>query len=175
MKTNEATRIPGRTNDVAQPTSGSGVATAPVLTAVWCRSVGTSWTLELRELDGGTTPGTILDSISSGMPIAQPEPQALAKEILAERGLRLFPDSSAGPCTYSRRGIGYVCTDVELIKLAYRVWNDTAAIEIHPVVLAARWIAAGFSADAAARWIHMGVHSPQAAQHTVSSAPTVSP
>ena len=122
METKEATtKITDRNNDVAQPTSGSGSATAPVLAAVWCRSVGTSWTLELHELDGGTAPGKITDSISSGVPIAQPEPQALATEILAERGLRLFPDPSAGPCTYSRRGIGYVCTDTELIKLAYRV------------------------------------------------------
>jgi hypothetical protein len=132
------------------------------------------WTLELHELDGGTTPGKIIAWISSHANRATGA-QALAKEILAERGLQLFPDSSAGPSTQSRQGIGYVCTDAELIKLAYRVWDDIAATRLHLVMLAARWIAAGFSADAAARWIQHGVHSPQAAQQTVSSAPTVSP
>jgi hypothetical protein len=32
---------------------------------------------------------------------------------------------------------------------------------IHPVVLATQWIMAGFSPDAAMRWIREGVHSPQ--------------
>lgn len=175
MRIDEATTITSRNNDVAQPTSGTGAATAPVLAAVWCRSVGTSWTLELHELDGGTTPGKIMDWISSGVPIAQPEPQALAIELLAERGLQLFPDPSAGPCTHSRQGIGYVCQDAELIKLAYRVRDDAAATAVHPVALAARWIAAGFSADAAAGWIHEGVSSPQVAQQMVPAAPTMSP
>lgn len=51
------------------------------MAAVWCRSVGTSWTLELHGLDGGTALGTILDWISSGVPIAQPEPDTLAREL----------------------------------------------------------------------------------------------
>jgi hypothetical protein len=34
------------------------------------------------------------------------------------------------------------------------------------VMLAAQWVAAGFSADAAARWIRQGVHSPQPALPT---------
>ena len=175
MRTKEAATITGQNNDVAQPISGKGAATAPVLAAVWCRSVGTSWTLELHELDGGTTPGKISDWISSGVPIAQPEPEALVNEMLAERGLQLFPDPSAGPCTHSRQSIGYVCEDAELIKLAHRVREDTAATAVHPVVLAARWIAAGFSADAAAGWIRVGVHSTQVARQTVSSAPTMAP
>ena len=177
-KTNDAATLPGRNNDVAQPTSGRGAATAPVLAAVWCRSVGTSWTLELHELDGGTTPGKIIAWISSHANRATGA-QALAKEILAERGLQLFPDSSAGPSTHSRQGIGYVCTDAESIKLAYRVWDDTAATRRHLVMLAARWIAAGFSADAAARRRHMGsIHHrrhnrrcPQRPQCRLSRAP----
>jgi hypothetical protein len=43
-----------------------------VLVAVWCRSVGTTWTLELHELDPGMTLGTLVDWISSGMPTCQP-------------------------------------------------------------------------------------------------------
>lgn len=175
MRANEATTITGRSNDIAHPTSGKGATTAPVLAAVWCRSVGTSWTLELHELDDGTTPGKITDWVSSGVPITQPKPEALANKLLAERGLQLFRDSSAGPCTHSRQGIGYVSADAELIKLAYQVWDGTTATTVHPVVLAARWIAAGFSADAAARWIHKGIRSPQMAQQKLPSTLTVSP
>jgi hypothetical protein len=52
------------------------------------------------------------------VPIAQPEPaDALARELLAERGLQLFHNPSASPCTDSRHGIGYVCRDAELVKL----------------------------------------------------------
>lgn len=175
MITNEAATITSRNDEVAEPTSDNGASAAQVLAAVWCRSVGTSWTLELHELGGGTAPGKIMDWISSGVPIGLPEPEALANELLAERGLQLFADSSAGPCTHSRQGIGYVCTDAELIKLAHRVRNDIASVGMHPVVLAALWVRAGFSADAAAGWIRGGIRSPYVAQQTVSSAPTVSP
>jgi hypothetical protein len=149
-----------------RPTSDD--ATAPVMAVVWCRSVGTSWTLELRELDDGTALGMILDWISSGVPIAQPEPaDALARELLAERGLQLFHNSSASPCTDSRHGIGYVCRDAELVKLTDVVQDAAAEAGVHPVVLASQWVAAGFSADAAAEWIRKGMHSPQVAQQTM--------
>lgn len=151
----------------AQPTSNGAVASAPVLAAIWCRSVGTSWTLELHELGPGMARGKIMDRISSGVPISQPEPEALARELLAERGLQLFRDSTAGPGARSRRGIGYVCGDAELIKLAHVVRDGAARAGVHPVVLAARWVAAGFSADAAAGWILAGARSPREAQQTV--------
>jgi hypothetical protein len=84
-------------------------AVAGALAVVWCRSVGTSWTLELYEPGGGGALGTITDWIPSGVPISQPQPpEALARELLAQRGLVLFGDSSAGPCTHNRRGVGYV-------------------------------------------------------------------
>jgi hypothetical protein len=156
-------------------TSDDVAAAARVLAAVWCRSVGVSWTLELYELGPGMAPGKIMGWVSSGVPISQPEPEALARELLAERGLQLFQDSSAGPATRSRRGIGYVCGDAELIKLAKLVRDDAAEAGVHPVVLAAHWVAAGFSADAAAGWIRGGVRSPQMAQQTVCSDLTVSP
>jgi len=50
-----------------------------------------------------------VDWVSSGVPISQPVPDGLARELLAERGLQLFGDSSAGPGTHSRHRIGYVC------------------------------------------------------------------
>jgi hypothetical protein len=156
-------------------TSDDVAAAARVLVAVWCRSVGASWTLELHELGSGMAPGKIMGWISSGVPIFQPEPEALARDLLAERGLQLFQDPSAGPGTLSRRGIGYVCRNAELIKLADLVRDDAAEAGVHPVVLAAKWVAAGFSADDAAGWIRGGVCSPQVAQHTVGVELTVSP
>ena len=148
---------------VGQPTSDDVAGAALVLAAVWCRSVGTSWTLELHQFSRGMT---LVDWISSGVPISQPEPEALADELLAERGLQLFRDSAAGPCTHNRRGIGYVVRDAELIKLAYLVQDYAIEAGQHPVMLAREWVAAGFSADAAAGWIRQGVHSPRGIQTT---------
>jgi hypothetical protein len=69
-----------------------------------------------------------------------------------------------------------VCTNAELIKLAHLVRDDATKAEMHPVALATQWIAAGFSANAAAGWIRQGVHSPQTAQQlTASSQGTASP
>lgn len=164
MKADEATTITGRKHAVERLAPDDVAGAAPVQAAVWCRSVGASWTLELHELDGA-----IVDWISSGVPISQPEPDALASGLLAERGLHLFCDPSAGPCTRSRHGIGYSCQDAELITLAHVVQADGAEAGMHPVALAARWVAAGFSADAAARSIRQGVHSPQQAQRQGTS------
>ncbi|MGH3784048.1 MAG: hypothetical protein ACRDRO_26385 [Pseudonocardiaceae bacterium] len=57
--------------------------------------MGVSWILELYELGCGTTPGVIRDWITSGVPISQPTPEDLVSELLADRGLQLFRDSSA--------------------------------------------------------------------------------
>lgn len=139
---------------------------APVLAAMWCRSVGSTWTLELHQLRRGTPHTTLTDWISSGVPISQPEPpEALARDLLAQRGLHLFRDPLTGPCTGSRRGIGYAARNVELITLAHLILVEAIQIELHPVMLAAHWVAAGFSADAAARRIRQGVPSPPATQH----------
>lgn len=71
-------------------------------------------------------------------------------ELLADRGLQLFLDSSVGPCSRNRHGIGYVSRNTELIRLAHLVLDDAAEIGTHPVVLATQWIMAGFSPDVAA-------------------------
>ncbi len=94
-------------------TAGKPVAIGTrVLVAVWCRSVGTTWTLELHEFDPDMTLGALVDWISSGVPTSRPQPdEALAHKLLADRGLRLCPDSAAGPCTRSRSSIGYVSGD----------------------------------------------------------------
>jgi hypothetical protein len=162
----ESTTVTSR-KYAGQPTSDEGAAAACVLAAVWCRSVGASWTVELHQLGRGAALGIVTDWISSGVPISQPEPEVLARKLLAERRLHLFRDPSAGPDTHTRHGIGYVCRNAELIKLAHLVRDGAAETGVHPVVLAARWIAAGFSAYAAAERILGGVHSPQEAQQTV--------
>jgi hypothetical protein len=105
--------------------------------------------------------GIIKDWITSGVPISQPAPDALARELLADRGLRLFLDSSVGPSTLNRHGIGYVSRNAELIRLAYLLLDEAAEIEIHPVTLATRWIMAGFSPNAATRRIREGVYFPR--------------
>src|SRR5918998_653458 len=159
---------------LGSPTSHDMARTAPVMAAVWCRSVGTSWTLELHELGDGTALGTIRDWISSGVPIAHPEPDTLVCELLADRGLRLFRNSCAGPCTDNRHGIGYVCRDAELVKLTDLVRDDAVQTGVHPVVLASQWVTAGFSADAAAGCIREGIHCPPAAEQTARSDLTMS-
>jgi hypothetical protein len=154
-----------------QPTSGDVTGGAPVLAAVWCCSVGTTWTLELHQLRRGTPHTTLVDWISSGVPISQPEPpDALDRELLTQRGLHLFRDSFIVSWTGSRRAIGYVAGDAELITLAHLLHDDALKIGLHPVTLAAQWVAAGFSAHAAARWIRYGIHSPQAAPHPRASS-----
>ena len=76
---------------LGRSTTHDGAGASGVLAAVWCRSVGTSWTLELHQLDeGGPGRGRVVDWVSSGVPISQPQPDALARELLAERGLALF-------------------------------------------------------------------------------------
>jgi hypothetical protein len=175
MRTDKTVALTARTYLAERAPSIKTAATIRVLAAVWCRSVGTSWTLELHALDESTALGRVVDWISSGVPIVQPEPDAaLARDLLATRGLHLFGDSSAGPRTDSRRGIGYACRDAELITLARLVAEDATEAGVHPLLLAARWVTAGFSADAAAGWIHEGVRSPQVAQHqTVYPTPTM--
>jgi anti-anti-sigma factor len=96
----------------APPASGTP---ALLLAAVWCSSVGSTWTLELRELDRDTGLGTVVEWISSGVPVCYPEPSALACELLAARGFRLVRES-ADPGSRSRRCLGYVCADTEPVS-----------------------------------------------------------
>ncbi|MGH3535679.1 MAG: hypothetical protein ACRDQI_16405 [Pseudonocardiaceae bacterium] len=126
--TPRAATVPSQRRVPERPTSNRPAA--GVLAAVWCRSVGAFWTLELRDLDDGSTPGTITDWITSGIPIAQPEPpEALARVLLAGRGLQLVCDPSVGPCTHNRRGIGYASPHTEPITLAHVVRGHAALNE----------------------------------------------
>lgn len=110
-RSGQATTMAAEDNNRAsrRATSKGGAVAGDALAAVWCRSVGSSWTLELYELNDDRTLGKITDWINSGVPIWQPTPVTLAGELLAERGLRLIVDPRVGPRTRSRRGIGYAC------------------------------------------------------------------
>lgn len=136
------------------------VTPAVVLTAIWCCSVGITWTLELRQFGRDSRPGALVDWISSGVPVTQPMPDTLASELLAARGLSLFRDPFPGSPSGSRHRIGYVSAEAELIALAHLVREDAAQAGVHPVMLAA-WQMAGFSTAAAAGWIRAGCLFPQ--------------
>lgn len=128
---------------VAVTDTDGAAPTPPVLAALWCCSVGATWTLELHELDRGAALGTLVDWAPSGIPTSQPEPEeVLASELLAGFGLWLYRDEAVGPCTQMRHGVGYVCGDPEVITLAYGVRDEAAEAGVHPVLLAARRIAA---------------------------------
>jgi hypothetical protein len=162
---------------VAIGSSGDKAVTAPVLAVVWCRSVGSFWTLELHHLQPGKSHPTPVDWINSGVPITQPQPpEQLARELLAQRRLWLFCDPSTGPRTSTRHGIGYAAGNADLITLARLVANEATETDRHPVMLAAQWVAAGFSAEAAMRRIRQGIHSPsRTPKHTPTRQPTTSP
>jgi hypothetical protein len=82
---------------------------SPSLVAMWCRSVGTTWTVELRELERGRALGQLVGWVSSGVPTSEPEPdETTVHALLRGCGLRFRPDPTAGPTTPTRRGIGYV-------------------------------------------------------------------
>lgn len=128
---------------------------APVWTALWCCSVGLTWTLELRRFSSDTGLGALVNGISSGVPVTQPVPDALAAQLLDACGLWLFRDGLPGPATGSRYRIGYVSTDAALIRLAHLLGDDAAMAGVTPVILAA-WHTVGFSTSAATGWIRAG-------------------
>lgn len=146
--------------DRPEATTSDHAIPASVLTALWCCSVGLTWTLELRRSDRDTGLGALVDWISSGVPVTQPMPDPMAPELLAARGLWLFRDGSVGHSTGSRHRIGYVSADAELISLAQMVREEATQAGMHPVILAA-WKVAGFSTTAAKGWIRAGCPFPR--------------
>lgn len=111
ITTSGAATVTGGKDAIGRPTPDNVVGPALVLIAAWCRSVGTTWTLEVRQLDRDSALGTIVDWISSGVPVCQPAPDALAHALLAARGLRLIRVCCAGRRT--RQRIGYLSTDAQ--------------------------------------------------------------
>ncbi len=144
-----------------------------MLAASWCRSVGATWTVELRPVDEAALAGPAVEWICSGVPTQLPASERLIAHLLGERGLLLFPDDpvEAVESTLrprSRRLIGYVTRDPGVIALALMLADAVTEGSDHPMVLAARWIQAGYSADTAASWVTAGVTWPDVA-HTVLS------
>lgn len=120
--------------------------------------------------------GPVVDWICSGVPTELPAPEAGIGDVLAERDLHLFP---AGPGefasrTRSRRLLGRVTRDPEVMRLAValaELIDETSEPPPapHPMALAAQWIAAGYSPDAAMGWATAGICSPAAAQDLLAA------
>jgi hypothetical protein len=154
-------------------TGGRGTLGNYVFTASWCCSVGATWTVELRSVDRAAL-GRPVEWICSGVPTQQPAPEHQTADLLRERDLLLFPVDpvQSPPRTRSRRLIGYVTREPQVMRLAMMLadtedhtGHDSGYTGCeHPMLLAARWIQAGYSAEAAIRWITAGVRWPKAAQ-----------
>lgn len=141
----------------------------PVFIATWCRSVGATWTLELREAGRRPGAGQPVEWICSGVPNDQPVPDALVEDLLADLGLLLHRDPTAPPgyrASGTRQVIGHATREPAVLELARRIDPaDVAESGVgHPCMLAALWIGAGFSTDAATGWLHAGVLRPRTAQ-----------
>ncbi|MBV8995907.1 MAG: hypothetical protein JO287_19880 [Pseudonocardiales bacterium] len=133
-----------------------------VLTVSWCCSVGSTWALLLRE-HHRRGPSVW---ISSGVPITEPAPDSLAPELLAQHDFRLFYDPDNSPRTRSVRRLGFVSRDAELILLAETIRAQPIEHLEHPLALASRWTAAGFSALAAMNWVRAGILAPEAVRRS---------
>ena len=135
--------------------------------------------------------GRPVEWICSGVPTQQPAPEHQTADLLRERDLLLFPVDpvQSPPRTRSRRLIGYVTRDPQVMRLALMLadtvdhsgddsgddtGDDSGDESEHPMLLAARWIQAGYSAEAAIHWITAGVRWPKAAQ-TALRAPCPPP
>lgn len=141
MTINNTTTTPDLTSSVERPSWGEVTATVPTVTAaVWCSSVGTTWTIELHTHAKDTAYGTLVKWITSGIPTSHPLPDALAYQLLAACGLHVFPDLTAGPSAHSRHRIGYVSADAKLIALARTICDEATETGIHPLMLAAQRI-----------------------------------
>ena len=115
------------------------IAASFVFTAWWCCSVGTTWTVELRSV-GRSVLGRPLEWICSGVPTQQPIPEQHLTDLLRERDLLLFPDDPVEPRSRSRRLIGYVTRDPDVMKLALTLPNTQDAGGEHRLLIAARRI-----------------------------------
>lgn len=118
--------------------------------------------------------GPVVEWICSGVPTRLPTPERQTVDLLGEHGLLLFPEDpveavESSPRARSRRLIGYVTRDPEVIALALMLADAVGDRGDHPMVLAARWIQAGYSADPAASWVAAGVNWPEVANTLLST------
>lgn len=134
--------------------------------------------MELRSADDAAL-GRPVEWICSGVPTEQPTPERQTAALLGERDLLLFPVNPVSavdspPRSRSRRLIGYVTRNREVYRLAMMLRDVVEGGCDHPMVIAARWIQAGYTADTAARWIIGGVHWPKVAQKISRTSSRVS-
>ena len=138
--------------------------------------------MELRPLDGGAQ-GRPAEWIYSGVPTQQSAPERQIADLLRERGLLLFPVEPADPKqspprTRSRRPIGYVTRNPELMRLALalarvlKAGSDKAGCD-HAMIVAARWVRHGYAADTTLRWVAAGVSRPELATTKGGTSPTL--
>jgi hypothetical protein len=114
-----------------------------VFAASWCCSVGLTWTIELRPVDEATLRDPAVEWICSGVPTQLAAPERQITDLLSERDLLLFPDDPVEPSprARSRRLIGYVTRDPEVLALARSLAGTAGEGSDHPMVLAARRMA----------------------------------
>lgn len=110
--------------------------------------------------------GPVVEWICSGVPTELSVPDEETPELLAEHDLLLFSDDPVEPepRTRCRRLIGHVTRDAEVLRLALILADLVDEGLVHPMMLARRWIEAGYSPDAAAGWVTAGVTWPNVAQ-----------
>lgn len=144
------------------PGNTGSTSESSVFTAFWCCSVGMTWTLELRPVDRANRAvfGRPAEWIGSGVPTQQPAPEPT--DLLRAQDLLLFPagPSDPTPRSRSRRLIGYVTRDPEVMRLALILAGALEPDSDHPMALASRWVQAGYSPGEAARWVNAGVIAP---------------
>jgi hypothetical protein len=85
------------------------------------------------------------------VPITEPGRELLARTLLAEHGFPLFSDADDPQRIRSVHRFSFVSRDAELILLAEVIRDETIRYPKHPLALAARWTAAGFSAKTVVR------------------------
>ena len=136
--------------------------------------MGTTWTIELRSVDEAAL-GRPVEWICSGVPTQQPAPDHQTVDLLRERDLLLFPVDPIEPVppTRSRRLVGYVTRNAEVMRLASMLTDMVDADRDHPMVVAARWVQAGYSPNMAIRWITAGVYWPKAVKALMSTPPSL--
>jgi len=71
------------------------------------------------------------------------------------------------------RRLGFVCRDAKLFLLDEAIRDQTIEHRDHPLALATRWTAAGFSAMAALSWVCSGILAPDAAHRSITAEANV--
>ena len=112
------------------------------------------------------------------MPTQQSAPERQIADLLRERGLLLFPVEPADPKqspprTRSRRPIGYVTRNPELMRLALALAKVLKAGCDHAMIVATRWMRHGYAADTTLRWVAAGVTRPELATTKGGTSPTL--